>query len=63
MNNEEDPVLTIKLPVSTVNVILAGLQELPFKMADPVMKNLIQQAETQLSAQAAPAAGEAETEE
>ena len=61
--NNEDPVLTIKLPVSTVNVILAGLQELPFKMADPVMKNLIQQAETQLSAQAAPATGEAQTEE
>ena len=43
-----DPVLSIVLKVSEINVVLAGLQELPFKVADPLLKNVIAQAQTQL---------------
>lgn len=46
--NNEDPVLSIALKVSEVNVILAGLQELPYKVADPLLKSVITQAQVQL---------------
>jgi hypothetical protein len=45
---QEDPTLTLSLKVTEVNTILAGLQELPFKVADPLLKNIIIQAQTQL---------------
>lgn len=51
MNNPEDPTLNISLTVTAVNTILAGLQELPFKVADPIMKDVIQQAQSQLAQQ------------
>jgi hypothetical protein len=53
-----DPVVSISLKVSEVNVVLAGLQELPFKVADPLLKGIIAQAQMQLGQQSAP---EAET--
>lgn len=43
-----DPILSITLKVAEVNIVLAGLQELQFKIADPIMKNIILQAQTQL---------------
>lgn len=43
-----DPILSITLKVAEVNIVLAGLQELQFKIADPLMKNIIVQAQTQL---------------
>ena len=43
-----DPILSITLNVAEVNIVLAGLQELQFKTADPLMKNIILQAQTQL---------------
>lgn len=43
-----DPVINLMLRVSEVNVILAGLQELPFKVADPLLKGIITQANSQL---------------
>lgn len=43
-----DPVLNLALKVSEINVVLAGLQELPFKVADPLLKNVLAQAQTQL---------------
>lgn len=49
-----DPVLSLSLKVSEVNVVLAGLQELPFKVADPLLKGIIAQAQTQLAPKAAP---------
>lgn len=48
---QEDPVLSISLKVTEINVVLAGLQELPFKVADPLLKNIIAQAQTQLAEQ------------
>lgn len=43
-----DPTLSVSLKVSEINMLLAGLQELPFKVADPLLKNIILQAQTQL---------------
>lgn len=43
-----DPIINVTLKVSEANVILAGLQELPFKVADPLLKNIIAQAQAQL---------------
>lgn len=45
---DTDPALNIVIRVSEINTILAGLQELPFKVADPLLKNIINQAQTQL---------------
>ena len=45
---QEDPVLSISLKVTEINVILGAIQELPFKVADPLLKNIIIQAQTQL---------------
>lgn len=43
-----DPVLSIAMRVSEINTVLAGLQELPFKVADPLLKSIIAQAQAQL---------------
>lgn len=48
---QEDPVLSIALKISEINVVLAGLQELPFKVADPLLKNIIAQAQMQIAPQ------------
>lgn len=44
-----DPSLNITLKVTEINTILAAIQELPFKVADPMIKNIIAQAQAQLS--------------
>lgn len=51
---DTNPELTITLRVNDVNVVLAGLQELPFKVADPLIKGIIEQAQTQLAQQQVP---------
>lgn len=48
-----DPAISLTLKVSEVNVVLAGLQELPFKVADPLLKAIIAQAQLQLGQAAA----------
>lgn len=40
--------LTLTLSLQDVNVIIAALQEIPFKAADPVIKRLVPQAQQQL---------------
>jgi hypothetical protein len=44
----QNPTLTVDLTLQEVNVIIASLQELPFKVADPVLRALVPQAEQQL---------------
>lgn len=44
----QQPKLTLTLNLQEVNVIIAALQEIPFKAADPVLKVLVPQAEQQL---------------
>ena len=59
-NNNDDPTVTLELRVTEVNTILQGLQELPFKFADPLLKNVIAQAQAQLGAGSAEAEDSAE---
>jgi hypothetical protein len=49
-----DLVLSLSLRISEINVVLAGLQELPFKVADPLLKNIIAQAQAQVVPQPSP---------
>lgn len=49
---DTNPELTLTLCVNDINIVLAGLQELPFKVADPLIKNIMQQAQAQLVQQA-----------
>lgn len=49
---DPNPEVTITLRVNEVNIILAGLQELPFKVAEPLIKNIIAQAQNNLAQEA-----------
>jgi hypothetical protein len=40
--------VTLVVNINEVNTILAALQELPHRVVDPVIKNLLQQAQSQL---------------
>lgn len=55
LNNEEatkaepaEPTVNINLTVAELNVTFAALQELPHRVADPIIKKVIQQAQSQL---------------
>lgn len=52
LNNEEvaasEPTANINLTVAELNVIFAALQELPHRVADPIIKRILQQAQSQL---------------
>jgi hypothetical protein len=49
---DPNPEVTITLRVNEVNIILAGLQELPFKVAEPLIKSIIAQAQNNLAQEA-----------
>ena len=42
------PELTLNVNVNELNIIIAGLQELPHRVVDPIIKKIFQQAQTQL---------------
>ena len=42
------PEVTLNVNVNELNVIMGGLQELPHRMVDPILKKLFQQAQAQL---------------
>ena len=44
------PELTVNVNVNELNIIIAGLQELPHRVVDPIIKKIFQQAQAQLSA-------------
>lgn len=41
--------ITLELNVNSVNTILAALSELPHRVADPIMRNVIEQAQKQVN--------------
>ena len=45
----QEPVVKLKLAVNDINLILAALQELPHKIADPMLRKIMEQANTQLA--------------
>jgi hypothetical protein len=42
------PEVTLTVNVNELNIIMGGLQELPHRMVDPILKKLFQQAQAQL---------------
>lgn len=42
------PTVNIALNINELNVVLASLQELPHKVADPILRNIMGQAQSQL---------------
>lgn len=42
------PTATIVLDLNEINIVLASLQELPHRVADPLLKKIISQAQDQL---------------
>jgi len=48
-NMNENPALTLELTLSEVNTIIAGLQELPAKICNPLTAKITEQAHAQLT--------------
>lgn len=42
------PTATITLDLNEINAVLAALQELPHRVADPILRKIMQQARTQI---------------
>ena len=42
------PTVTLTVDVNELNIIMGGLQELPHRVVDPLLKKLFQQAQGQL---------------
>lgn len=45
---EQEKIVNIELDVSTLNIVLAALQELPHRVADPILSKIVAQAKEQL---------------
>ena len=45
----QEPAVKLDLLVNDVNLILAALQELPHKIADPLLRKIMEQANAQLA--------------
>jgi hypothetical protein len=45
---EKDKTITLELTVEEANTVLAGLQELPAKTANPLTQKILKQAQEQL---------------
>jgi hypothetical protein len=46
--NQQAPTVTLEVNVNELNIIMGGLQELPHRVVDPILKKLFQQAQAQL---------------
>lgn len=54
MEQDKNTVITLKITVEEANLILAGLQELPAKVSNPLTNKLIKQAQEQLAQEQVP---------
>jgi len=45
---QQAPTVTLTVDVNELNIIMGGLQELPHRVVDPILKKLFQQAQAQL---------------
>lgn len=48
MQNQQTPTVTLTVDVNELNIIMGGLQELPHRIVDPLLKKLFEQAQNQL---------------
>ena len=49
--NQQSQTVKLELNPQEFNVIMAALQEIPFKMADPVIRSLVKQVQGQVQFQ------------
>jgi hypothetical protein len=49
VENQQAPTVHFEMGVNEVNIIFAALQELPHRVADPVLRKLMEQAQAQLT--------------
>lgn len=47
-NQPQEPTVNVELTVNEINVVFAALQELPHRVADPILKKMFAQAQMQL---------------
>lgn len=47
--NDDQPTISIELNVQEVNTILAALGELPHRVADPILRKVVEQAQKQVN--------------
>ena len=47
-DSQQNPTLTLSVTLQEVNVIISALQEISYKLADPVLKKIVPQAKEQL---------------
>jgi hypothetical protein len=47
---EQPQTINVELTAQQFNVVMASLQEIPFKVADPVIRELVKQVQGQLGA-------------
>jgi hypothetical protein len=47
--NDDQPTVSIELNVPEVNTILAALGELPHRVADPILRKVVEQAQKQVN--------------
>ena len=59
----QNPVLTLDLELNDINAVLAGLQELPGKVCNPISEKIKTQATAQIQALQAAEADATKTEE
>lgn len=47
--NDDQPTISLELHVPEVNTILAALGELPHRVADPILRKVVEQAQKQVN--------------
>jgi len=48
IENQQQPEVSLRVTVQELNVVMASLQEIPHRIADPILRKLLQQAQEQL---------------
>ena len=48
VENQPEPTVNVELNVNELNIILGSLQELPHRVVDSILRQLMQQAQAQL---------------
>lgn len=47
-SSPQDPTVKIDFTINELNTVMAGIQELPHRVADPILKKIFAQAQSQL---------------
>ena len=48
IENQQQPEVSLRVTVQELNVVMTSLQEIPHRIADPILRKLMQQAQEQL---------------